>query len=104
MTTAIQPTISNNLGQLTVDQDNWFATLEVAASSAISSIDWDSETLQVTFRRKSGTPVVYEYDVRNGANDVLLNEIQNVLVGVQDASIGVTFNRLLKSNDIISID
>jgi hypothetical protein len=104
MTTAIQPTISNNLGQLTVDQDNWFATLEVAASSAISCIDWDSENLQVTFRRKSGAPIVYEYNVRNNANNVLLDEIQSVLEGVEDASIGAMFNRLIKSNDIISID
>jgi|Laugresu1bdmlbsd_1035121.scaffolds.fasta_scaffold10484_8 hypothetical protein len=104
MATTIQSTTSNNLGQLTINQDNWFATLEESASAAISFVDWNGTNLQVTFRRKSGIAVVYEYNVRNNANNVLLDEIQSVLDGVEDASIGAMFNRLIKSNDIISID
>lgn len=104
MTTATLPTISNDLGELTINDGGWSAMINSEASKAMSAIDWNGELLQVTFRRKAGDPVVYDYNVRNDADATLLDEIQAVLNGVEDASIGVMFNRLLKSNEIISIN
>lgn len=104
MTTATLPTISNNLGELTINDGGWSAMINSEASKAMSAIDWNGELLQVTFRRKAGDPVVYDYNVRNDADAILLDEIQAVLNGVEDASIGVMFNRLVKANEIISID
>ena len=106
--TTSQPTISNNLGELVVNDDVWSCTLTKEASSAISAIDWNGEVMEITFRN-SDDP--YVYITQGSAVDDMLAAVESVLHGVTGAiegsstpaSVGVVYNQLLKSQLLILV-
>jgi len=109
-TTTSQPTISNNLGELIVNDYLWSCTLTKEASSAISAIDWNGEVMEITFRNSNnGNP--YVYIVQGSAVDDMLAAVESVLSGVTGAidgsgtaaSVGVVYNQLLKSQQLILV-
>ena len=103
-----QPTIDNNLGELVVNGGAWSCTLTKEASSAISAIDWNGEVMEITFRN-SDDP--YVYIAQGSAVDDMLAAVESVLHGVigaidgsnTAASVGVIYNRLLKSQLLILV-
>lgn len=104
----LQPMISTDLGELYVSDNTWNCTLTQEASTPISEIQWNGETLTVTFRKTSKS---YEYGTTGTAVDDLLVVVKAVLSGVADAitdsstptSVGVFFNQLVKTNQLTSI-
>jgi len=98
--TTSQPTITNNLGELVVNDDVWSCTLSKEASSAISAIDWNGEVMEITFRN-SDDP--YVYITQGSAVDDMLAVVESVLHGVTCASVGVVYNQLLKSQLLILV-
>lgn len=108
--TTSQPTISNNLGELIVNDDVWGCTLTKEASSAIAAIDWNGEVMEITFRNSNnGDP--YVYITQGSAVDDMLAAIEMVLSGAASviegsstpASVGVVYNQLLKSQQLILV-
>lgn len=106
--TTSQATISNNLGELVVNDDVWSCTLSKEASSAISAIDWNGEVMKITFRNSSDP---YVYIAQGLASDDMLTAVESVLSGVTSviegsdtpASVGVVYNQLLKSQQLILV-
>ncbi len=104
----LQPIISNDLGELYVSDNAWNCTLSQEASTPISEIQWNGETLNVTFRK---TSKCYEYGATGTAVDDLLIVVKAVLSGVASVitdsstptSVGVFFNQLIKTNQLTSI-
>jgi hypothetical protein len=111
MTTATsQATISNTLGELIVNDCVWNCTITKEASSAISAIDWNGEVMEITFRNSNnGDP--YVYITQGSAVDDMLAAVESVLSGVTSAiegsstpaSVGVVYNQLLKSQQLILV-
>jgi chitinase len=83
--------------------DGWSANLEEAMSSAIASVDFDSNAnaMSVVFRNKNQK--TYTYSVNNDADVKFLQAVEEVAKGNSDFSVGVTFNNLLRSNSLTLI-
>lgn len=84
--------------------DGWSANLEEAMSSAISSVDYDSNvnTMNIVFRNKNQK--TYTYSVDNNADEKFLQTVQEVMQGNSDYSVGATFNELLRFNSLSLIN
>jgi hypothetical protein len=103
---------TKTIGNITVSNNSWAATLTEEASSAIDSIsyDGDNDVLNVLFNDNTKE---YSYSVNNNAEGELYGEIVAVLANeeVFDAktnsyvkpSIGGLFNLLLHTSNIVPL-
>lgn len=86
------------MGQLDVGPDNTFgATFTEEGSSAISSMSYMGELLDVTYR--SNPDMTYQYTVTEDILSDIMNEVRSTLVD-GEGSVGSLISRLKNSNAI----
>lgn len=86
------------MGQLDVGPDNTFgATFTEEGSSAISSMSYMGELLDVTYR--SNPDMTYQYTVIEDILSDIMNEVRSTLVD-GEGSVGSLISRLKNSNAI----
>lgn len=104
-----ETTTTNELGELVVNGDTWSCSLTKEASSAISSLYWNGEVMEITFR---GGTDSYVYTATGNAVADLEETVRVVLSGAASvvgdnsasASVGSIYNQLLKANQLVLVN
>jgi hypothetical protein len=107
--TITQTMITNELGEFVVNGNTWNCSLAKEASSAISSLDWDGDVMEITFRNGTNP---YVYTATINAVSELEETVRVVLSGAANvvgnssasASVGTVYNQLLKSGQLVLVN